>query len=89
MDEKQFSVIGSKLDSILKLLAFSTVQGKSLKEQVSLLSSIGFQPKEIADLLGKTPNHIGVVLHEVRKSKKQVLEQETKQINPAEEKPND
>jgi len=80
MDEKQFSAINSKLDSIIKLLALSAVQGKNLKEQVSLLASLGFQPKQIADMLGKTPNHISVVLHDLRKGQKQAeTEQATKE----------
>lgn len=87
MDEKQFTTIISKLDSIIRLLALNTVQGRTLKEQVSLLSSIGFQPKQIADMLGKTPNHIRVILHEIRKGEKQVSNQETMgQTNPLEEK---
>jgi DNA-binding CsgD family transcriptional regulator len=70
MDEKQFEAIRSRLDAIIRLQAATATQGKTLKEQVSLLSSSGFQPKEIADLLGKTPNHISVILHELRKGKK-------------------
>ncbi|MDG6913711.1 MAG: sigma-70 family RNA polymerase sigma factor [Nitrososphaerota archaeon] len=67
MDENQFVVINAKLDSIMKLLALNAVQGKQLREQVGLLSSVGFQPKQIADMLGKTPNHISVILHDIRK----------------------
>ena len=80
MDEAQFNQITSRLDSILKLLALNTVQGRTLKEQVSLLSSVGFQPKQIAEMLGKTPNHISVILHDIRK--KQQIETEAPQ--PAE-----
>jgi hypothetical protein len=67
MDESQFSQINMKLDYILRLLALNAVQGRSLKDQVSLLSTIGFPPKQIAEMLGKTPNHISVILHDVRK----------------------
>lgn len=75
MDEIQFHEVVSRLDSILKLLALNTVQGRSLKEQVSLLSSVGFQPKQIAEMLGKTPNHVSVILHDLRK--KQVSSNES------------
>ena len=68
MDDTQFNQITSRLDSILKLLALNTVRDRSLKEQVALLSSVGFQPKLIAEMLGKTPNHISVILHDIRKN---------------------
>ncbi len=77
MDEDQFHEVVSRLDSILKLLALNTVQGRSLKEQVGLLSSLGFQPKQIAEMLGKTPNHVSVIMHELRK--KQSSEEEPTQ----------
>ena len=41
----------------------SALQGKTLKEQVSVLASLELTPKQIADILGKTPNHISVTLH--------------------------
>lgn len=68
MDEKQFSALQAKLDTLIKLSALSAVQGKSLKEQVAVLASLNMSPKQIADILGKTPNHISVVLHELRKA---------------------
>ena len=70
MDQSQFNSVMTKLDSILKLLAMNQLQGKTLREKVELLSSLGFQPQQIADTLGKTPNHISVILHELRKAKK-------------------
>ena len=79
VEESQFQQISTKLDSILKLLALNTVQGRSLRDQVALLSSVGFQPKQIAEMLGKTPNHISVVLHDIRR--KQQAENEAPQPN--------
>ena len=54
------------------MLALNAVEGKELKNQVSILSSFGFQPKKIADMLGKTPNHIRVILHGLRKERKEL-----------------
>jgi hypothetical protein len=71
MDDRQFAVIVSKLDALIKLQAIAAVQGKPLKEQVAALASLNFQPKQIADILGKTPNHISVILFELRKVEKQ------------------
>jgi len=67
VNDHQFAEISAKLDVIIKLLAMSAVEGKQLKQQVSLLHSLGLQPRQIADVLDKTPNHIRVVLHELRK----------------------
>lgn len=83
MDEKQFRILSGKMDTIIKLLALSAIKGKEVKEQVWLLSSSGFQPKDIADILRKTPNHIRVILHRLRKERKQleaeaVVEQQAK-----------
>jgi len=78
MDERQFQIMIEKMDSIIRLLAMGLVEGKTLREQVNLLSSFGFQPKQIADILGKTLNHIRVLLHEIRKSRAQAEEKESK-----------
>jgi DNA-directed RNA polymerase specialized sigma24 family protein len=67
VNDEQFAAITTKLDAITRLLAMSAIEGKQLKQQVSLLHSLGLQPREIADVLGKTPNHIRVLLHELRK----------------------
>jgi DNA-directed RNA polymerase specialized sigma24 family protein len=67
MDEEQFATIVLKLDMIIKLQAVSAAQGKSLREQVAMLSSLNLSPKQIADILGKTPNHISVILYEIRR----------------------
>ena len=67
MDERQFEQLLGKIDVAIKLLAMSVVEGKPLKQQVLMLSSFGLQPKQIASILGKTPNHIRVILHGIRK----------------------
>lgn len=92
MDEKQFQILSSKIDQIMKLLALNTVKGKELKDQVWLLSSSGFQSKDIADILGKKPSYIRVVLHRLHKeAKKREIEAATKyQAKPQpEEEPHD
>ncbi|MDE1854866.1 MAG: hypothetical protein KGH57_00905 [Candidatus Micrarchaeota archaeon] len=67
MDEKK---LFGQLEKMTKLLAASVVSGKTLREQVRLLSNVGLQPSEIAEITGKTPNLIRVTLHSIRKSKK-------------------
>ena len=76
MDEQQFKQLSCKIDVIIKLLALNAVEGKELKNQVLILSSFGFQPKQIADMLGKTPNHISVILHGLRKERDEAEKEE-------------
>ncbi len=57
MDEKK---LFEKLDVIIKLLAANVIAGKKLKEQVKLLTEVGLQPSEIANVTGKTANLIRV-----------------------------
>lgn len=76
MDETQFKQLSDKMDTIIKLLALNAVEGKELKNQVSILSSFGFQPKQIADMLGKTPNQIRVTLHRLRRERSELEAQE-------------
>ena len=44
-----------------------TKDAATQKERVALLSDAGFEPKEIADLIGTTPNTVSVTLHSLRK----------------------
>ena len=69
MDDNQFKQLSDKMDVIVKLLTLNVVKGKPLKDQVSLLSEFNFQPKQIADMLGKSANNIRVTLCAVRKEK--------------------
>jgi hypothetical protein len=41
-------------------LAANVIEGKSRKEQVGLLSDVGLQPSEIAEITGKSANLIRV-----------------------------
>lgn len=52
---------------LIKLTAANVIQGKSLKEQVRLLSIVGFKPKQIAQLTGKTANNIRVTLNWIKR----------------------
>lgn len=70
MDNAQFQEISSKLDTIIKLLSISSLEGKDPKTQVLILSSFGLQPKQIAHILGKTPNSVRIMLHRARKETK-------------------
>jgi hypothetical protein len=79
MDVEQFNQLSSKMDTVIKLLAVNLVEGKGFKDQVSLLSAFGFQPKQIADILGKSPNNVRVMLHGIRKERGQLEAEEAQE----------
>lgn len=60
-----------KLDILIRLQAISLVKEfKSSKDKILFLDSAGLQPKDIADLLQTTSNHVNVTLSQARKSRK-------------------
>ena len=68
MSERYLVEISSKLDAIIKLLAVLVVrEEQTLKRRVAVLSSLGFQPKQIATILGKKPHLIRQTLYKLRK----------------------
>ena len=56
-----------ELRRISKLLVLTVTKEQTQKDRIALLSSIGFQPKEIADLLGTTPGTVSVTLSIMKK----------------------
>lgn len=69
MDDRFQNQILSELRIIKKLLALNLLTEDSQMQQIQKLHSIGFQPKEIAQILGTTSNTVNVTLNRVRKAK--------------------
>ena len=67
MNESKENEILQELRRISKLLALTITRELKQKEKIELLASIGFQPKEIADLIGTTPGTVSVALVDIRK----------------------
>jgi len=67
MEAEQFTELSEKLDRMMKLLAVQAMGDKTITESIRRLSSLGFQPKEIAELTGTTPNTVRVFLSVMRK----------------------
>lgn len=65
-DEISLKII-ERLNVLIKLTAANLIVDMNFDEQVRLLSSVGLQPKEIADLLNKTANHVSVTLTKLKK----------------------
>lgn len=71
MDDAQFKELKDKLDVITRLLALNLVGDMKLqKDKIMTLSSFGFQPIQIAELLGTTPQTVRDALYRARKKKR-------------------
>ena len=69
MEEKNYKELFHKIDTIIKLLAVQAFNNKKGREAISILDGFGFQPKDIADMLGTTPHTVSVALSEMKKKK--------------------
>jgi len=67
MNESKEEGILQELQRISKLLALTVTRELKQREKIELLSSIGFQPKEIANLIGTTPGTVSVTLVDIKK----------------------
>jgi len=56
-----------ELKNIKKLLAYSLIKDQPQGEKIEFLSSAGFQPKEIAEILNTSSNTVRVTLSRIRK----------------------
>jgi len=67
----------NEIQQIKKLLVILCTKGLDQKNQILLLNSVGFQPKEIAELIGTTANTVRVGLS-VNKKERKIDRQKTK-----------
>lgn len=67
MSSQQLDDVLSELRRIVRLMTLSITKELSQRERIALLSTAGFQPKEIAELIGTTPNTVSVTLAQIRK----------------------
>ncbi len=71
MNERQFDEILRRFDILTRLTALSLVADKKQQDQIMLLSGAALQPKEIAQMLGTTPNTVRVALSTMRRKKRE------------------
>lgn len=81
MDDKLAESINRKLDTMSKLLAFSIINGKSVNEQIDMLTKAGLKAAEIASLLDKTENQVYVTQTTLRKKKKESDKEQNSEQN--------
>jgi hypothetical protein len=72
MDRDDLLEVNKRLGVVIALLLKSLPKeavGFSLREQVRVLSELGVRPKDIADILGRTPTYVTKELSGIRKDK--------------------
>lgn len=67
MDEDRMLKIS---EMAVRLLAMIAVKDRPQLQQIAILSRTGFTPKEIAEILGTTPNTVRVTLVTIRRGEK-------------------
>jgi DNA-binding CsgD family transcriptional regulator len=67
IDQEIGKQIVRRLDAIVGLLVHSVTAEKTQAEKIQALSAAGFQPKEIARIIGTTPNTVRVAMSVSRK----------------------
>lgn len=56
-----------ELRKISRLMAVTSLKELTQRERIELLAMAGFAPREIADLLGTTPNTVSVALSKMKR----------------------
>jgi DNA-binding NarL/FixJ family response regulator len=67
VESDQIARIGKQIEILIRLVALDLVDERTRREQIRLLDTAGFAPKEIAEFLGTTSNTVSVELHGIRK----------------------
>jgi len=60
--------VSERLDRALRLLAMLAVRDFPQREQIAVLDRVGFEPREIAEILGTTSNTVRVTLVGIRRA---------------------
>ncbi len=69
MTESQYQELSKRLDLLTRIMALSLIIDKKQQDQFILLSKAGFQPKEIAEIVGTTAHTVSVTLSMHRRKK--------------------
>jgi hypothetical protein len=70
--DERYGPLDRKIDLMLKLLALDKLYGKTLIEQVDILTNVGMEAPEIATILGTTPENVRAQKSRLRKRKEGV-----------------
>ena len=77
MSESLLSEIDAKLDTLIRIQALQAVQEMATqKDKIVFLYGAGVRPKDIASILGTTPNTVNVAVANHKKSQKKPAKSE-------------
>ena len=69
MSDELLSEIAAKLDTLVRIQALLSVRGvETQKDKIISLQGAGIRPKDIASILGTTPNTVNVALAKHKKA---------------------
>jgi DNA-binding NarL/FixJ family response regulator len=71
MPDEYNKEILKRFDAVIKLLTLTAMKEETQKKKIILLDSVGFKPKEIADLLSTTNNTVSVALSNIKRKDKE------------------
>jgi len=69
-----------RLDTLIRLVATGLCAERPQKEKISILAGAGLAPKEIAEIVGTTPNTVSVALSAMRRKAKPKVKSKTKSV---------
>jgi hypothetical protein len=72
MGDSENNLILAELRKITKLLVLNLNQDRSQNDLITAMSKIGFQPKEIAELIGTTSNTVSVAKAKAKSKSKPI-----------------
>jgi len=67
-DAASLDELSRQLTVLIRLTAISVTDGKKQTDQILALSRAGLAPRDIADILGTSPNTVSVELSRLRKA---------------------
>ncbi|MCL5428932.1 MAG: hypothetical protein M1347_03890 [Chloroflexi bacterium] len=67
MDDQEFEAINKKLDTLIRLMAYQIVQGKTLSQGAPILKRLGFTNTDIAIIFDTSYKTVSVRLAESKK----------------------
>jgi copper homeostasis protein CutC len=81
------SEVTRRLDTLIRLVATALCAERPQKEKISILAGAGLAPKEIAEIVGTTPNTVSVSLSAMRRNAKPKAKKKSSKSAPPDEGP--
>jgi hypothetical protein len=67
---EQLETMNRKLDVIIRLLAYKSIEGKNFDDKIVILSNLGFDNKVISEIIGAKPTTVKTRKSQLKTKKK-------------------